>query len=101
MNIENAVDQPDNPKQQARKSEEALGVSLAPEEIAELEEQLQGCPPCLEFIESLKTTVKMCKEIGTNQQPSPLDPAVRQQMLEAYQAIRSKKKTASSAPAAG
>lgn len=66
----------------------SLGFELAPEEIDEIAEHLQGCPPCLEFIESLKATVQLCKELGSTEQPSPLDPETHQRMLEAYEAMR-------------
>lgn len=68
-----------------------LGFTLEPEEIDEIAEHLQGCPPCLEFIESLKTTVQMCKDLGTTEKPAPLDPATHQRLLEAYEAMRSGK----------
>lgn len=69
-------------------SSRPLGFRLAPEEIDEIAEHLQGCPPCLEFIESLKTTVQLCKDLGSTEQPSPLDPATHQRMLDAYEAMR-------------
>ncbi|MCW5964648.1 MAG: zf-HC2 domain-containing protein [Bryobacterales bacterium] len=72
-------------------TEQSLGFTLEPEEIDEIAEHLQGCPPCLEFIESLKTTVQMCKDIGTTERPAPLDPATHQRLLSAYQAMRSGK----------
>lgn len=72
-------------------SAKPLGFILEPEEIDEIAEHLQGCPPCLEFIESLKTTVQMCKDLGTTEKPAPLDPAIHQRLLDAYEAMRSGK----------
>lgn len=66
-----------------------LGFVLSPSELEEMSQQLQGCAPCLEFIRSLETTVNLCKDLGGAEQPAPLDPAVHQQLLRAYTAVRS------------
>ena len=73
-----------------------LGFSLSHEEIDEMSELLQGCPPGLEFIDSLKKTVEMCKELGSNEKPSPLDSGTQQKMREAYEAMRKNKLGATS-----
>jgi len=68
-----------------------LGFTLTPEELDEIKEELQGCPPCLEFIESLKTTVRMCKDLSETERPSPLDADTRQRLLDAYEVTRKKR----------
>lgn len=68
-------------------ADSGLGFKLSPGEVEEISAHLQGCPPCLEFIESLKTTVKMCRELGVDETPAPLDAATRQKMLDAYQSM--------------
>lgn len=83
--------QQDTNATKANKAAQPLGFTLAPEEIDEIAEHLQGCPPCLEFIESLKTTVKLCKDLGSTEKPPPLDPATHQRLLSAYEAMRTGK----------
>jgi hypothetical protein len=70
------------------KAGDSLGFTLSAEELEEISTHLEGCPPCLEFIESLKTTVKMCRELGDGQKPAPLDASTRQKMLDAYEAMQ-------------
>ncbi|MCU0227478.1 MAG: hypothetical protein MUF01_07540 [Bryobacterales bacterium] len=60
-----------------------------------MSQQLQGCAPCLEFIRSLETTVKLCKDLHGAEHPAPLDPSVHEQLLRAYESVRASKQQAS------
>lgn len=71
----------------ASEADESLGLQLSAEELEEISTHLEGCPPCLEFVESLKATVKMCRELGADEKPAPLDASTRQKMLDAYEAM--------------
>ncbi len=66
---------------------DSLGFQLSSEELEEISVHLAGCPPCVEFVESLKTTVKMCRELGVEEKPAPINASTRQKMLDAYQAM--------------
>lgn len=70
---------------------DSLDVEITQTDIEELKDHLQGCPPCLEFVESLKTTVRLCKKFGINQTPTPLSESTRSQMVEAYQRMLAKR----------
>ncbi len=69
-----------------------LSFSLSSSELEEMRQQLQGCPPCLEFIQSLEATVSLCKNLGSAEKPAPLDPSTRQRLLSAYEAVRAGKR---------
>ncbi|MDZ7638375.1 MAG: hypothetical protein U5J83_09020 [Bryobacterales bacterium] len=63
----------------------SLDVSLSAEDLELLKAELQGCPPCLEFVESLKATVSLCRDFGVDQAPAPLAEDTRSRMVAAYQ----------------
>ncbi len=67
---------------------EYLDSELNPESCEEIKKHLAGCPPCIEFLESLKRTVRLCRGCETAEQPPPLSPADREKLLAAYRKSR-------------
>ena len=63
---------------------EYLDAELNPESCEDIKAHLAGCPPCIEFLESLKQTVRLCHNCEAAETPSPLDPEAREQLLAAY-----------------
>jgi anti-sigma factor (TIGR02949 family) len=63
---------------------EYLDAELNPESCEEIQAHLAGCPPCIEFLESLKRTVRLCHNCEAAETPPPLPPATREQLLAAY-----------------
>jgi anti-sigma factor (TIGR02949 family) len=63
---------------------EYLDAELNPENCEEIKQHLAGCPPCIEFLESLKRTVSLCHDCEPADQPPPLSPADREKLLAAY-----------------
>lgn len=66
---------------------ESLDIDVTAEDLELLKAEMQGCPPCLEFIESLKTTVKLCHDFGVEQEPTPLTEDTRLRMVAAYESV--------------
>lgn len=64
---------------------EYLDSELPAGDCAELERHLADCPPCIEFLNSLKETVRLCHDCGPAEAPPPLTGAQRKQLLAAYQ----------------
>lgn len=60
-----------------------LDGELTPEARRELEEHMCGCPPCVEFLESLRRTVDLCRGFESGDAPSPLTAQAREQLLAA------------------
>ena len=60
-----------------------LDGELAPEVRRELEEHLCGCPPCIEFMQSLRRTVDLCRQFEPGEAPSPLTTQARDQLMAA------------------
>lgn len=66
---------------------ESLDLTLTAEDLDQLKAELQGCSPCLAFIESLNTTVRLCHEFGVEQAPAPLADETRSRMVAAYERV--------------
>jgi len=63
---------------------EYLDEELEPAQCDEIRKHLNDCPPCIEFLESLKRTVSLCHGCETAEQPPPLNPDVREKLMAAY-----------------
>jgi len=49
-----------------------LDLELPAETCAEVEAHLADCPPCIEFAESLRKTVEICRRYQPAELPTPL-----------------------------
>jgi len=72
---------------------EYLDLELPPDACKEIEAHLAGCPPCIEFVESLRKTVQLCRQYRPAELPGPLGAQARQQLLEAYRKARAARQT--------
>jgi RNA polymerase sigma-70 factor (ECF subfamily) len=63
---------------------EYLDAELNPESCEDIQAHLAGCPPCIEFLESLKRTVRLCHNCESAEAPAPLGPETREKLLAAY-----------------
>jgi len=71
-----------------------LNLDLPPEACREVEAHLEGCSPCVEFAESLRKTVELCRRYKPTELPLPLGDSAREQLREAYQRMLTASKTA-------
>ena len=69
-----------------------LDADLPPDACAEIEEHLAGCPPCIEFVNSLRRTVELCREYRHGALPTPLGEGARVRLLAAYQKMTASRK---------
>jgi RNA polymerase sigma-70 factor (ECF subfamily) len=53
----------------------------------EIEAHLAGCPPCIEFLNSLKRTIRLCHDCETTEGPPPLTAADRDKLAAAYRSF--------------
>ncbi|MGA3018516.1 MAG: zf-HC2 domain-containing protein [Bryobacteraceae bacterium] len=73
-----------------------LDLELPPDACQEIETHLAGCPPCIEFAESLRRTVELCRNYRPTELPEPIGKQAREQLLDAYQKmLRARKSPAS------
>jgi RNA polymerase sigma-70 factor (ECF subfamily) len=62
-----------------------LDLELPPDSCQEIEKHLAGCPPCIEFAESLRKTVALCRQYQETEVPAPLGDEAKRELLGAYQ----------------
>jgi RNA polymerase sigma-70 factor (ECF subfamily) len=61
-----------------------LNLELPAEACAEIEEHLAGCSPCIEFAESLRQTVDLCRRFQPAALPTPIGEEARARLMAAY-----------------
>ena len=64
-----------------------LDLELPPDVCTQMEEHLAGCPPCIEFTESLRRTIELCRGHRPTELPAPLKQEARDQLLSAYRKL--------------
>ena len=72
-----------------------LNLELPPDVCKEIDAHLTGCPPCIEFAESLRKTVELCRRYHPSEMPKPLEANARERLLAAYRNMLASRKTAS------
>jgi len=75
---------PDNCKDVFARLSEYLDHELPAGDCAELEEHIRDCPPCVEFVESLRKTVGVCREYRCPEPPPTLPEEKRAALRKAY-----------------
>lgn len=65
-----------------------LDLELPPDACEKIEAHIAGCAPCVEFAESLRKTVELCKQYRPAELPAPIGKQARGQLLEAYRRTR-------------
>ena len=63
---------------------EYLNLELPADACQEIKTHLAGCPPCIEFAESLRKTIELCRDYRLTELPEPIGEEAREQLLEAY-----------------
>jgi anti-sigma factor RsiW len=69
---------------------EYLDAQLRATNCRQLARHLKGCPPCIAYLESLKTTVEACRRYRAPSAPAP-SKQVKAALLAAVQKTREKK----------
>jgi RNA polymerase sigma-70 factor (ECF subfamily) len=61
-----------------------LDKELAPASCEELERHLQGCPECIQFVESLKRSAQLCRQFANCTPVTELSPEAMAALRAAY-----------------
>ena len=61
-----------------------LNLELPPDACKEIEAHVAGCRPCIEFADSLRKTVQLCRQYQPAELPAPIGQEAKAQLLEAY-----------------
>ena len=63
---------------------EYLDLELPPDACEKIEQHLATCSPCIDFVDSLRKTVEMCRRFQPSQLPEPIGKQAREQLMAAY-----------------
>ena len=75
---------------------EYLDQELAPASCAEIEDHLRGCPECIQFVDSLKQSMRLCRQFGNLAPAAPPDPAALRDLRQAYERMLARRRKAQS-----
>jgi RNA polymerase sigma-70 factor, ECF subfamily len=64
-----------------------LDMELPGDSCEEIERHLAGCPPCVEFADSLRKTVGLCHQFEPRETPPAITEQARQDLLAAYRKL--------------
>lgn len=70
-----------------------LNLELPPETCRDIAAHIADCPPCIEFTESLRKTVDLCREYQPKELPAPIGQEAKAQLLEAYEKVLAARKS--------
>lgn len=63
---------------------EYLDAELPPDLCQKLSGHIEGCAPCVEFVNSLRQSVRMCRDFKPDALPTPLADEIRSKLRQAY-----------------
>lgn len=64
---------------------EYLDAELPPDLCERLTAHIQSCAPCVEFVESLRRSIALCKDLPQVQAVPPLTEEARKKLQRAYE----------------
>lgn len=67
---------------------EYLDQELPDDICRQIDAHVSGCPPCVEFVDSLKKTIELCHSYRSQDLPGPLPASAREDLLAAYRKMR-------------
>jgi predicted anti-sigma-YlaC factor YlaD len=69
-----------------------------PADVADcISAHISGCKPCIDFLESLRKSVELCRQYQSEVMPSPLADDVRTQLRQSYEGLIKLRRGTSSA----
>ena len=71
---------------------EYLDRELPPADCEELQQHLNGCPECIEFVHSLQRSVQLCRQYGGSWTPPPIQPDTLAGLHDAYQKMLARRR---------
>lgn len=72
---------------------EYLDAELAPATCEELEGHLRGCPECIQFVQSLKRSMQLCRQFGKCMPSPPMDAEAMASLRHAYEKMLARRRT--------
>jgi anti-sigma factor (TIGR02949 family) len=75
---------PESCKEVFARLSEYLDAELPPGSCEEIQKHLADCPPCIEFLESLKGTIGLCRDCEVSEPPEPIGSDRKEELRAAY-----------------
>jgi predicted anti-sigma-YlaC factor YlaD len=75
---------PENCKEIFAMLSDYLDLELPAGDCERIQQHLAGCPPCVEFINSLRKSVELCQGYEAGVRPSPLSEEARTELKNAW-----------------
>ncbi len=88
MGKDDMTHNPENCKEIFALLSDYLNLELPPDACEQIERHLADCPPCVEFAESLRQTVDLCRGYA-DVVPAPLTAAARAELEQAWRKMLS------------
>jgi anti-sigma factor (TIGR02949 family) len=63
---------------------EYLDEELPPDTCEQIRSHIAGCPPCVEFVNSLERSVQLLHKYRSEEAPGPLPESARAELRETY-----------------
>ena len=76
---------------------EYLDGELPADTCEQIEHHIADCPPCIEFVESLRKSVSIYRSYTPSENPPPLNAEAKQRLAEAYRQMLVRKSATRSA----
>lgn len=73
---------------------EFLDAELPVESCEQIQAHIAGCAPCVNFVESLKRSIALCREYEDTAAPAPLKEEAREELLASYSKMLEARKRA-------
>ena len=71
-------------KKHFKRISEYLDGELDDRACKEIEENLEKCPECLEYLNSLKKSIRLCKETGEEKMPADIRERLRSTLRDCF-----------------
>ena len=72
---------------------EYLDRELPDAGCGDLEEHLRDCPECIQFVDSLKRSVEVCRQYGASRPSEPVPPEKLAELRAAYDRMLARRRT--------
>jgi RNA polymerase sigma-70 factor (ECF subfamily) len=72
---------------------EYIDGDLPADTCEQIAEHIADCPPCVEFVKSLKKSVGVFREYKPGEEPAPLSEESKRELAEAYRAMLDRRAT--------
>lgn len=71
-------------KQMFARLSEYLDMELPPAICKEIDSHFESCPPCIEFLDTFRKSIELCREYSPSERPAPLTDAARDELRAGY-----------------